>query len=1211
MRSVHALSVALLLLQVACSGGGATDPREGSPATPETGDPTVGLTVQWPAAFANTGDVHASAITLPSQVNSLDMTIQVLGADFPGRTTEVQVSRVDGVDVTTINGVADESGLAGITISVPVGDPRRVFITGSAELTGPRTVSFSGFVDLTVTADPDQRATVTLFEEGGGQVPTFETVDPTTPTGLHVGDATDLIVVAAFDDGFQVDRPGGTYSSSDTGVATVDEQGHVTIVGPGTAIITITVGGVTVEVTVIVENTAPVLAAVADQSDDDGATVSLALSASDVDDDALTFTATGLPTGLAIDAATGEISGTIDPAAARTNAVSVTVSDGQDEASQDFTWAVIDITDPVVTAPAPATVEAVDGSGTPAGDAAIQAFLAGATAMDNVDGALVPTNNGPATFPLGATVVTWSATDGAGNTGTATQTVTVTDTTAPVVTAPLDVTVEATGAQTAVLLGAGTANDLVDGALVPTPDDPGPFAVGIHVVTWSATDGAGNAGTATQTVTVTDTTAPVVTAPVDVTVEAMAALTPVALGAGTAIDLADGALVPTPDDPGPFAVGIHVVTWSATDGTGNTGTATQTVTVTDTTAPTVTPPADITVEATELPMPVALGAGTAIDLVDGALVPTPDDLGPFAIGAHVVTWSATDGAANTGTATQTVTVTDTTPPAVTLIFPLGGIVGATTDVTVLATDLNGVDSVLINNVGAVKDAVVADQWTAPNVPVPALATDLTAVATDTAPIPNATPALVLTTVDNGDIVPKGSGPDEFQSLGDLVLEVDGNGSVTGVVVADEGSLPSGLPVDVHLGSVLRVDPTTGARTQVAGPVDFSFSDSLVGGDVDTFTIFKLTPGDLTPGTNFYAWTYNAVGSPFPDTLLGTFDDANGLIASNDDFSPIGDGLASGLAGTVNASGNIVLKVTGYTDTNFDGLDDSSGAAHGITGSYQLFVAVAAPDGANPFITPDAVTINAASELFVLDGGVDNTGAGGGYGAVLSSDGSLVSANADPSGTVWADLTVDAAGTIGGVGDLLIFDQTECSNLIQVDPVTGAQSLVFSGMNPCYPLAIDVDATSLLAAGDLFPPAPDLYRVPADGNGAVFSGGAVGSGTAFNDTVNVAVAPDGQLWVVDGGLAAVFAVDPVSGDRTLFSGGGAGLNGPLFYSPMAVAVDSRGRVFIVALGDDSSFCTYAGVWQINSAVEDLGVDGTQPFGSRALISTTLLTCGGSG
>ena len=70
--------------------------------------------------------------------------------------------------------------------------------------------------------------------------------------------------------------------------------------------------------------------------------------------------------------------------------------------------------------------------------------------MDDVDGVLdaIADNLGP--YPVGITTVTWSATDEAGNTGEATQTVTVTevaivDTDAPEVTAPDDVTVEATG----------------------------------------------------------------------------------------------------------------------------------------------------------------------------------------------------------------------------------------------------------------------------------------------------------------------------------------------------------------------------------------------------------------------------------------------------------------------------------------------------------------------------------------------------------------------------------------------------------------------------------------------------------------------------------------------------------------------------------------------------------------------------------------------
>lgn len=72
----------------------------------------------------------------------------------------------------------------------------------------------------------------------------------------------------------------------------------------------------------------------------------------------------------------------------------------------------------------------------------------------------------------------------------------------PVVTAPADVTVKATGALMWVSLGTATAIDFKDGNLSAMADDPGPFVVGVHIITWSATDAAGNVGTDTQLLTV-------------------------------------------------------------------------------------------------------------------------------------------------------------------------------------------------------------------------------------------------------------------------------------------------------------------------------------------------------------------------------------------------------------------------------------------------------------------------------------------------------------------------------------------------------------------------------------------------------------------------------------------------------------------------------------------------------------------------------------
>lgn len=76
------------------------------------------------------------------------------------------------------------------------------------------------------------------------------------------------------------------------------------------------------------------------------------------------------------------------------------------------------------------------------------------------------------------------------------------DDTAPVVTAPANITANSTGALTAVPLGAASAQDARGGAVVATPDDDGPFAPGRHRLTWSASDVMGNVGEAHQTVDV-------------------------------------------------------------------------------------------------------------------------------------------------------------------------------------------------------------------------------------------------------------------------------------------------------------------------------------------------------------------------------------------------------------------------------------------------------------------------------------------------------------------------------------------------------------------------------------------------------------------------------------------------------------------------------------------------------------------------------------
>ena len=146
------------------------------------------------------------------------------------------------------------------------------------------------------------------------------------------------------------------------------------------------------------------------------------------------------------------------------------------------------------------------------------------------------------------------------------------------VTPPPDITAEATGSLTALDIGTPTVTD-ADPDPTITNDAPGLFPLGTTVVTWAATDSGGRTTTTTQTVTVRDSTPPVVTAPPDVTVEATGPLTTVALGTATATDNLDQNLTAAHDAPVSFPPGETLVTWTATDSEGNEGTAVQSVRV--------------------------------------------------------------------------------------------------------------------------------------------------------------------------------------------------------------------------------------------------------------------------------------------------------------------------------------------------------------------------------------------------------------------------------------------------------------------------------------------------------------------------------------------------------------------------------------------------------------------------------------------------------
>ena len=359
--------------------------------------------------------------------------------------------------------------------------------------------------------------------------------------------------------------------------------------------------------------------------------------------------------------------GAVDVNRLGTYPVTYDVSDAEGNNADRVTRTVMvtDTTAPDITAPLAMTFEATDTL-TPLSRSDYGTATSGDDTADITDDA-------PDAFPLGATTITWTATDPATNEMMATQVVTIVDTTPP------DIALLGDNPQT-VEFGSiyndpgATATDAVDDndelttqiAAVSTVDTG---TVGDYTVTYDVTDTATNAATPVlRMVTVTDTAAPTITAPADITLEATDTLTP--LGRthyGTATSTDREAMI-TDDAPPVFSVGVHTITWTATDTNTLFSTAAQTITITDTTAPDITAPENITKEATGPTTPVTVGLAIATDLVTASVTITrTPEADAFAVGTHTITWKADDDNGNIITAEQTITITDTTKPVIALL----------------------------------------------------------------------------------------------------------------------------------------------------------------------------------------------------------------------------------------------------------------------------------------------------------------------------------------------------------------------------------------------------------------------------------------------------------------------------------------------------------------------------------------------------------------
>lgn len=425
----------------------------------------------------------------------------------------------------------------------------------------------------------------------------------------------------------------------------------------------------------------------------------------------ITATFPGLPSG-------EPASGAFYPVG--TTVVSVTSSVGGGSCS--FTITVVEGTPPSISCP-PDKNAAADGSGTHTFTAA---EIGSPTTNPTTDVVVTyeRSDNVPATydangvevtpaiirlvtdpFPTGNTGITWTVTDVNGLSASCTQRVVVheacaSDTEPPTITAPPDITI-----------GTGPNSTTCGVALSPSDDELGLpvvnddcsatyttsgipagnlFPIGTTTITYTATDGAGHTATATQRVTVNDNTPPVIFAPPDASYtcpEQVPALS-ASQAFGPDVNGDPDPTKPVFDNCGsPMVTASQTTsgagsaaspriitrTYTALDTHGNSRSAVQVITVTDNTPPTITAPPNITAYtgpgATTCDTVVSnatLGTATATDNCAGVTVTRSPSGNTFPVGTTTVTWTATDWAGNTATATQTVTVIDNTVPVITV-----------------------------------------------------------------------------------------------------------------------------------------------------------------------------------------------------------------------------------------------------------------------------------------------------------------------------------------------------------------------------------------------------------------------------------------------------------------------------------------------------------------------------------------------------------------
>jgi hypothetical protein len=273
---------------------------------------------------------------------------------------------------------------------------------------------------------------------------------------------------------------------------------------------------------------------------------------------------------------------------------------------------------------------------------------------------------------------TYRAMDNCGNSATCTQTITVFDNTAPTINCPGNVTVQCANqvpspaSITASDNCGGTATVTVLNDAITNQTCANRYTV---VRTFRATDACGNSASCTQQIFVYDDTAPGITCPNNVTVQCASDVPAANPGSVSASDNCGGtATVSLVGDviSNQTCANRYTVTrtYRAIDACGNSSTCNQLITVNDNTAPTLTCPANTTVQcANQVPTPNPSAitssdncSGTNTVSFVGDVISNQTCANRFVV---TRTYRVDDVCGNFSTCTQTITVFDNSAPSLT------------------------------------------------------------------------------------------------------------------------------------------------------------------------------------------------------------------------------------------------------------------------------------------------------------------------------------------------------------------------------------------------------------------------------------------------------------------------------------------------------------------------------------------------------------------